>query len=165
MRYICSFCNIEYAPPVGDGALISHGICRICYNHARASLGVDLREFLDMLDHPVVLVDHDVRVLSSNEKAAALVKKERAEMIGRFGGEVFECENASLPEGCGRTVHCSGCVIRESVNETYETGNPVICRPAALYQGVPGYSFPVELVISTRKSGDVVFLMVEQVSV
>lgn len=165
MRYVCSFCNTEYAPPVGDDEIISHGICKSCYNRAKASLGVDLREFLDMLDHPVILVDHDARVLSSNEEAALMVGKDQAELIGKLGGEVFECENAFLAEGCGKTVHCSGCVIRNSVNETFLTGEPVNCRPATLNQGVIGFSLPIELMISTRKSGDIVLLMVEPAQV
>jgi hypothetical protein len=47
------------------------------------------------------------------------------------------------------------------VNETFETGNPVINKPATLNQGPAGFSFPIELLVSTRKSGDIVLLMVE----
>lgn len=164
MRHICAFCKKELAPPDGDDEKVSHGICTPCYNHAKASLGVDLKEFLNMLDYPVLLVDNDVRVLSSNIKAAQFTEKSQEVMTGQYGGEVFECEHAKLPEGCGKTVHCSACVIRNSVNEAYQTGAYIERRPATLHQGIPGHSDSVDLLITARKAGDVVLLVVEPVS-
>jgi hypothetical protein len=164
MKRICAFCNRDLSPHTGDDDKISHGICSSCYNHVKASMGVDLKEYLNMLDRPVVLVDKDLHVLTANWKAHQFTDKEEPEMLGKLPGEVFECENAKLPEGCGHTVHCSGCVIRNSVNFTFQTGNPVNQHPAVLNQGVSGFSFPVDLLISTQKSGDVVLLKVEHIS-
>ena len=124
-------------------------------------MGVDLNEFLNMLDKPVLLVDHDLRVLTANWKAGQVTGKKNEEMIGYPGGEVFECEYARQSEGCGKTEHCSACVIRNSVNETFQTGEPVQRRPATLHKGDPGHSAPVDLLISAKKSHDIVLLMLE----
>lgn len=161
MKYICSFCDIDIAPTTGDGTRISHGVCKTCYNHIKASMGVDLQEFLSMLDHPVILVNRDVRILAANWKIHQMVDKELEKIREKLGGEVFECENSKLPGGCGKTIHCSGCTIRICVNETYQTGNPVKERPATLNQGIPGQSVPIELLISTYKSGELVLLMID----
>ena len=161
MRHICAYCNKNLSPPDGDDDKISHGVCTSCYNHVKATMGVDLREFLNMLDHPVLLVDHDVRVLTSNWKARQMAGKVIRDVEGHLGGEVFECENATLPDGCGKTIHCSACVIRNAVNEVYQSGNSVENRPATLHQGIPGRARTVDLLVSAKKSEDVVLLMLE----
>jgi len=165
MKRVCSFCNLMLSPDNGNDGLISHGICPSCYNHAKASLGVDLREYLDMLDQPVIIVDSDVHVLAANKKFNSLTGKEIDDIIGHIGGEVFECENAVHPDDCGKTVRCSGCVIRNSVTETYTTGNPVNKRPATLFQITTGVSIPFEMFISTRKAGNAVLLQIEPQSI
>lgn len=117
-----------------------------------------------MLDKPVLLVDQDMHVLSGNWLSQTLTGKQIADITGKLSGDVFECENAILPGGCGVTIHCSGCVIRNSVNETYKTGIPVYQRPAILNHGYTGIPTSVDLLISTRKAGNVVLLQVEQAS-
>ena len=72
MKYVCAYCNEELRPEKTGKEGVSHGICPSCYNHIKASLGVDLKEYLNMLDHPVFLVDDDVKVLSANYKARHL---------------------------------------------------------------------------------------------
>ncbi|WP_319578046.1 hypothetical protein [uncultured Methanospirillum sp.] len=164
MKHVCAFCSRLLSPDHEKDGLVSHGICNPCYNHAKASLGVDLKEYLDMLEEPVVLVDSDMHVLSANTRSKEITGKDVTEIIGLIGGEVFECENANLPEGCGRTVHCSGCVIRNSVSDTYKTGDPVNDQPATLHQLMNGVSIPIEMLISTRKTGSVVLLQIELVN-
>jgi len=127
-------------------------------------MGVDLNEYLTMLDLPVMLVDQNLHILTANQETRKLTGKEVPTVIGHLGGEVFECEYARCPKGCGSDIHCSGCVIRNSVIETFQTGNPVDKRPATLTQALITSSDPVKLLISTRKSGDVVLLQVEEVS-
>ena len=72
MRYVCAYCNKDLRPATSEKEGVSHGICPACYNHVKASLGVDLKDYLNMLDHPVFLVDDDVRILSANYKAWTL---------------------------------------------------------------------------------------------
>ncbi|WP_319578496.1 hypothetical protein [uncultured Methanospirillum sp.] len=164
MRRVCAFCNEELSPDSGDDDRISHGVCTSCYNHIKASMGVDITEYLTMLDQPVVLVDQDLHILSANQEIRKVTRKDLSSVIGHLSGEVFECEYARCPGGCGNTTHCSGCVIRNSVKETYQTGRPVDKRPATIAQDVDGRPASVSLLISTVKTGDVVLLQVEESS-
>ena len=127
-------------------------------------MGVDITEYLTMLDQPVVLVDQDLHILSTNQEIRKVTRKEPSSVIGHLSGEVFECEYARCPGGCGNTTHCSGCVIRNSVKETYQTGRPVDKRPATIEQDIDGRLASVSLLISTVKTGDVVLLQVEESS-
>ena len=125
MKQICGWCKKE----LDDSEIssesdspISHGICRDCSFHILASTGMSLQEFLDGLPAPVVLVCEDATVLRANEEARTMLGKDASKIDGFRGGEVFECEYAYLPEGCGNTVHCSGCTIRITVMDTLNTG-------------------------------------------
>ena len=161
MRYVCAYCNKDLRPATSEKEGVSHGICPACYNHVKASLGVDLKDYLNMLDHPVFLVDDDVRILSANYKAWTLNKNKYPSIIDERLGEVFECENAVKSEGCGKSVCCSGCAIRSSVAKTYKTGDPVIKKPASLVSAMSGVPTTIDLFVSTYKVGKAVFLMVE----
>ncbi len=116
-----------------------------------------------MLDKPVFLVDPDMHVLGANTLSLQMTGKQIQNVTGHLSGEVFECENAILPGGCGATIHCSGCVIRNSVNETYKTGVPVTRRPATLNHNYSRLPPSVDLYITTKKAGEVILLVVESV--
>jgi len=161
MKYVCAYCNTELRPKSAEKDGVSHGICTSCYNHIKASLGVDLKEYLNMLDHPVFLVDDDVKVLSANYKAGHLIGNKTLSIHDKRLGEVFECEHALRSEGCGKSVCCSGCAIRKAVSTTYMIGDPVIKKPASLISDMSGIPTAIDLYITTYKVGDVVFLMVE----
>lgn len=141
---------------------ISHGICDGCSDNFAFQMGVPLQQYLDSLPLPVLAVDRSVVVKASNAKACAALGKGPQEVIERLGGTVFECSHARLPEGCGGTIHCSGCAIRRSVERTYVTGEAQIRVPAVLKrQGREGLS-EVALIITTVRSGEVVLLQVEE---
>lgn len=125
-------------------------------------MGVDIGEYINMLDHPVVLVDEDMHILCANQELNKITRNEPTAAIGHLGGEVFECDYARCPGGCGTSTHCSGCVIRNSVKETYLTGRSVDKRPAIIEKDNEGSFGPVNIFISTRKTGDVVLLQVEE---
>ncbi|PWR72646.1 hypothetical protein DK846_06680 [Methanospirillum lacunae] len=125
-------------------------------------MGVDIGEYINMLDHPVVLVDEDMQILCANQEINKISQNEATSAIGHLGGEVFECDYARCPGGCGKSTHCSGCVIRNSVKETYQTGKSVDKRPATIEKEIQGNCVPVNIFISTRKTGDVVLLQVEE---
>ena len=95
--------------------LTTHGICEECKFHLKAQKGMPTSEYLDHLDAPVVIVDSDANVTAANISARGMLGKELDQIIGNPGGNVFECEYAYLPEGCGKTIHCSACTIRKRV--------------------------------------------------
>jgi hypothetical protein len=166
MKRVCAWCKSDLGTTdsgtEGDDR-ITHGICDTCRRSVSAEGGVELREYLDMLEAPVLAVGPDVVVKIANEKACRLVCKQPREVAGRKGGDVFECSYARLPGGCGKTIHCSGCAIRLSVEETYRTGLPRLRVPAYLRQGEPGAESEVSMHISTEKVGDLVLLRIDRV--
>jgi hypothetical protein len=96
-----------------------------------------------------------------NEEALRFTGADPDEIGGKLLGDVFECANATLPGGCGRTVHCSGCAIRKAVEQTWETGTPQVRVPATL-QARDATALPVvALEISTEKVGEQVLLRID----
>jgi len=163
MKQICAWCGKELNPKVSPGSkdiCISYGICLPCANTVINDVPMELSAFLDQISVPVVLMDYDGIVKTANQKACSMLGKELPEIEGFLGGDVFECAYAELPGGCGKTYHCSGCVIRRSVMETYNTGRPISRRPATLKQGTPTAPQEVKFIISTEKFSDYVLLKI-----
>jgi hypothetical protein len=142
---------------------ISHGICESCVDNFTFQQGVPFQRYLDSIAVPVLAVDRYVVVKAVNQKACDVLGKDPREIVQHLGGNVFECAHARLPEGCGRTIHCSGCVIRKSVTRTFETGEPQINVPATLRRRGLDHPSPVVLFITTVKSEDVVMLRVDRI--
>jgi hypothetical protein len=161
MKTVCSFCNTDISDgPQGDDT-VSHGVCASCYTKILTGHGFNLRKFLNLLDAPVFLVDTDVNILAANTLAISAVKKPVEQVTGRLCGNVLECINAFLPEGCGKSPFCPDCTIRPAVNETYTTGRAIHRRPAVVTRKNNGHQETVRLFVSTQKDGDVVLLRLE----
>ena len=164
----CAWCGAEMEP-VGDPSPpdgpVSHGICAPCAARLTADLGVPVRRFLDSLDAPVLLVDVEEggRVRVASEEALALTDRTPEEVADQLMGDVFECANATLPGGCGRTVHCSGCTIRRTVEETWHTGEPSVRTPATLRPAGPDENATIDLEISTERVGGRVLLRIDRI--
>jgi PAS domain-containing protein len=106
-----------------DNNDISHGMCEACLNHFERQLdGLDLSEYLDQFDKPVLAVTNERRAIGINQPMADMLGKKREEVRGLFGGEVMECQYARLPEGCGDSIHCRDCTIRNTVLKSAATG-------------------------------------------
>jgi len=166
MRRICSWCGkqLETASAVeSEDQLISHGVCDDCKFHIIAQNGMRLREYLNSFDAPVFIVDKDNRVKTSNTSAASTFKKDPPEMDEVLCGIVFECDHSHLPEGCGKTVHCSACTVRICILQTIETGRIFSRIPAYLDCSKKGTN-KIHFLISTEKLGDSVLLRVEDVT-
>ena len=80
---------------------------------------------------------------------------------GTSCGNVLECINAFLPEGCGKTPSCPDCTIRTSVNETYKNGTLITRRPAVITRKNGDSDETIRLFVSTRKDSGVVLLQLE----
>ena len=166
MIRICAWCgkNMGAAPSdVHAETIITHGVCAACLNKLFGEEGVELQVFLDSLAVPVVVVDATVTVKTANRPARALLHKEAPDIEGYKGGDVFECAHAKQPEGCGYTIHCSGCVIRQTVTDTFRSGRSHLKVPACLQNGTPADHEQVNLLISTEKVGGVVLLRMDEV--
>ena len=167
MRRVCAWCGKDLDEAAGPGReaqeVITHGVCRDCAHHLFAQIGMPLLEYLDGLEAPIVVVDGEGTVQTANEHARALVQKDLPAIEGFRGGDVFECAYASLPEGCGHTVHCSGCTIRQTVMNTFRTGQSTLRTPAYLNRETPDGVQQTQLLISTERVEDVVLLRIDAV--
>ena len=163
MTKTCVSCNGDldatmYGKSIG---IISDGLCSSCKKELDSQEGISVQEFIDNLIVAIIVLDEKGSIQTVNEKARSLFNKELFFFNGRSIGKVFECEYAQLPEGCGETVHCSGCAIKTAVTETFTTGNPVFRMEATLKDLKPGEPQKIHYYISTRKRGDAVLLQIE----
>jgi PAS domain-containing protein len=162
MKTVCAWCSIDISPPGITVAGVSHGICLPCANRIIVHTPFDLRSFLDDVAVPVALVDSAGIVKVVNDKAKAMIGLDQSRIEGLPGGDVFQCIYARLPEGCGNTIHCSGCVIRRTVMETSATGLARSRVPATLKQQTAAGPQDIRFLISTDKLGDCVLLRIDR---
>ena len=166
MRRVCAWCKKELGTvpsKIYSQEAITHGICQECVYDLVSQRGIPLQRFLDGLDAPVLVVESDGTIMTANNKASTLVKKDLSEIEGYKGGDVFSCRYARLPEGCGNTTHCSGCTIRRTVMETFQSGKSVLRMPATLKPQEYEESQEIHFYISTEKVSDIVLLRVDAV--
>ena len=103
---------------------ISHGICASCRDNVILREEVRFQRYIDSFAIPIFVVDSNARVMAVNRGACEVLGKEPTAIVQHLSGNVFECEHARLPEGCGATIHCSGCTIRKTVTKCFTTGKP-----------------------------------------
>ncbi|MBT8397507.1 MAG: hypothetical protein KJN92_11095, partial [Gemmatimonadetes bacterium] len=157
MRRLCAWCmgDLGDGPDPGESDRpITHGICEPCSLKVLGNTGIPMREFLGSLGVPTLLVTEDVVVERANPAASDMVGKSLDGITGKRGGEVFECENAALPGGCGQTPLCSACTVRRTVTETYQTGDSQVCVPVTLTVDTEGTPGEISFLITTEKVGD-----------
>ena len=166
MKTVCAWCGAVIKPETPESdhqGVVSHGLCKSCSFHLFAERGMPLRQYLDGLGSPIVVVDRDVRVAMANRQACDLLKKDLSQIEGFRPGNVFECAYAYLPEGCGRAVHCGGCTIRRAVTETMQSGEGVTRKPAFIQGRAAGGGQQIEMLISTELIAGVVLLRIDEV--
>lgn len=163
MRCVCAWCGAEItADREGDGQ-VSHGICLDCADGMLANEAVPLQHLIDKLEMPVLVVDSDVTVELVNQSAQEALGVSSEEARHRRGGEVFDCLHSHLPGGCGRTIHCTGCVLRRAVARTHETGEPQMRVPATLKKGDPDAPSSIAFLVTTVKKENVVLVKLDKV--
>lgn len=141
---------------------VTHGICPQCRSRLETGTGVPIEEFLASLEEPVLLIDADHTVGMMNQAVLELLGENGKSFVGERTGTVFECENAHLPGGCGLTVHCSGCTIRQAVSYTHHTGEPKLNVPATLRVVDDAGLNDADLMISTARIGNRVLLKIDR---
>ena len=166
IKQICLYCNSELGSlekEKVDTEEISHGICPDCFPSFVAGTGTLFSDFLDALPAPVFVFGPDGRAAGANARGRALAGKDQAELRQRPIGEVFQCANADLPGGCGETIHCKSCTIRNAILETARSGAPCLRVPAYMDLGDQIERRSVRFLISTRLAGEVVLLRIDDV--
>jgi PAS domain-containing protein len=166
MKQICAWCGANLAETGDAGenrSPITHGICPACARKLMGHEQLSMSEFLETLDAPVVVTDRDGVVLNANRNARDLLNIELEFVRGKRGGDVIECELSRSPGGCGSTEHCqSGCVIRRSVNHTFDTGEGLQHQLAQQMLITASGVRETRLVISTEKVGELIMLRIDK---
>jgi len=167
MKSICAWCKKDMGTVHSDASsenVITHGICEDCAHVTFAELNMDrMAIFIDRLPEPVLVVDGDVVALMANIKAREVLGKDLPKIKGFKGGNIIECVHAHEPGGCGRTVHCNGCAIRLTVEDTYKTGKSHLREPAYADIPVEGKPKKISFLISTEKVKGIVLLRIDRV--
>ena len=73
---------------------------------------------------PAFLVDADHTIGMVNRQALDLLHRPADQVLGERTGTVLECQNAYLAGGCGLTMRCAGCTLRQCIAHTHLTGEP-----------------------------------------
>jgi hypothetical protein len=169
MKIVCAWCKKGLGTVHSDQyneSIITHGICEECANIAFVELDMDRAEILlEGFSEPVLIVDGDVVGVIANSKARQVLGKDLPRIKGFKGGNIIECIHAKEPGGCGTTMHCSGCAIRLTVEDTYRTGKSHLRVPA--YAEIPreGQPHNTGFLISTEKVKGVVLLRIDRVGI
>ena len=117
MKVVCSYCRkeMEERQPFRE-KIVTHIICPECFDYFKEQMdGLSFDAYLDKFDVPVLIVDKKGRIVASNQLASGMTGKSKSELYGLLGKEAMECVFARIPGGCGQTVHCLECSIRNSV--------------------------------------------------
>ncbi len=83
-----------------------------------------LHNLFDTIPASIFIVDRDVRIHHLNAAAVNLLSANKETVHLMRGGEALHClHSIETPEGCGRAPACKDCVIRNSVNRSFEGGS------------------------------------------
>lgn len=132
IKTICAWCKNIISEGRSGSKIISHGICKDCYSTLFSTEPQKLKSFLNSLTIPLIVVKESGRAEYLNIAAENLTGKKSEEASDMLGGDIFECIHSKEPGGCGGTIHCKLCTIRNSVEHTFKTGESLIDIPATL---------------------------------
>jgi hypothetical protein len=164
MLSLCAWCGTEIGNTGPDPDMVSHGICTKCKLNLEFQYGLKLEMFLDTLAARILVVDGDCNIQMANSQALRMLDKTPKQVRRLKTGIVLECAYARLPGGCGKTVHCAGCTIWNTIMGTLKTGDSVNrCRVNLHKTGIDNIT-GTDLHISTMKSGNFVLLKIVEIS-
>ncbi|MDP8242964.1 MAG: hypothetical protein P9L94_02700 [Candidatus Hinthialibacter antarcticus] len=162
MKKICAWCKKELGVNSANSELITHGICDSCSETFLKGDPESFQSFLDDFHFPIIVVDTDGKVMGGNCQACKITGKTinqfRDQMLP---GEAIDCVHAFEPVGCGKTIHCQSCTIRQSINQTFMTGQCLRNVPAYKDIRVGENEQPVRFLITTEKIKDRVLLRID----
>ncbi len=163
MKTVCAWCRAEMEK--GDDPEdkeITHGICHPCVD-----LFFDLDNeqsiaaFIEGVDAPVIVFDSDVTIIAANKKAL-VIHPYATPVPGRTTpGEMVQCAYAKLPEGCGNTIHCYGCAVRNAIEKTMETGAGVNRLPTYKKVFIDDDIVDKKIYMTVQQSHELIYVIIE----
>jgi len=164
MLRVCAWCNKTMSPVRTGGkaskGLVTHSVCSDCADNLDFQLGVSLKEYLDSLKMPIIALDDYGAVIAVNSAASLIYREKSGIEPVAWKEKVYECAHARLPEGCKKTVHCSGCAIRFVTSDTFNSGESRQNVQAHLNHCSSDMNEKAELLISADKIDNIVFLRI-----
>ena len=165
MLMICAWCGKELLSDESESAenIISHGICSLCRLELTKYKRRKTKEILDSIIEPVFLVDSGGTVIIGNKSAAKMLNKDDTHIENYLSGDVFECSFASKG-GCGNTIHCKTCAVRNTIMNTLKSGKGSKNVPAFQLIKTDKGVKKMKYLISTEVSGNNVLLRIDDIS-
>jgi hypothetical protein len=159
MKRVCAWCNKSLDDePVATGP-ISHGICGRCASEVMSSRST-LRELIDTLESPILVVDRRGCVVDGN--LAARSRREHPFPLEPVrAGDLLQCANAGGPGGCGAGAYClAGCAVRRAIARTLETGESVVGAEGRQPLVRHGKRTTTRVLLSTEKLNGTILLKI-----
>jgi hypothetical protein len=162
MKTICAWCNKVLIDGDSPAGMLSHGICADCLKQLINSPEVSLLDFLNSIEFPVMVTDKSVAIHLMNRTAERILGDAVVQKEGLTVGGAIECIHAGISGRCGGSEYCEGCVLRRTISETHEDGQPrhgVYSEHelVAVRGGAKRFRF------SVTKAGEAVLLAIEEV--
>ncbi len=168
MKRVCAWCNKDLGDVVSKKSPstdITHGICSQCaIKITSAGNPRTAHEILNYIREPIFLINSSGKILAANKSGVKMLGKSMDQIENRFGGDVFECSYANVDGGCGRSIHCKTCAIRNIVLDTLSSERGYTNVPA--FQSI-GYEEDQKVTcftISTEKIGECILLRIDEVA-
>ncbi|GAM10801.1 blue-light-activated protein [Geobacter sp. OR-1] len=100
----------------------------------------------------MLLLDEERKVRRVNALACSLTSSEVHEMVARKSGEALRCVRAlDSAEGCGFGSICQGCIIRQTIMDTFKTGQSHHQVETTMPLLISGKETPKTFLFSTTK--------------
>lgn len=124
------------------------------------------RQILDAMPVMALIVDEDIRVIDANVNAIQEFGNDFKKIRHRRTGEIFQCHHSlEQPGGCGHSVYCGHCPIRNSVKAAHQGNRTVQMRTRIEFntlQGRQEHSFLITAVpISLDQKRKVLLLLAD----
>jgi len=86
-----------------------------------------VHDIINNLPFLVLVVDEDVKIKFANDQLLKLLGTTNDQIIGKRGGEAFDCKTHSQEAGgCGTGIFCqTGCVIRQCVTDALKQNQTI----------------------------------------
>jgi len=163
MKIVCAWCHKVLKEYESTKEMVSHGICPECLREiTEVGTEMNLRDFLDRLGFPVLVIDGAVAVQRVNRTAEQALGRPAPQLENIAAGLAIECQNAHTPEGCGRAEHCAGCILRQTIVGTRVDGRPRYGMYSQHQILTPLGAKPIRFRFSTTRMGEAVMLAIDE---
>lgn len=164
MKRTCLSCGTRLPEGVASRFVVTGRVCAGCAATVKTEGGRAAAERLvEAIDAPVLLMQSEPkRVYAANAKALRLFGKERQDVEGRRGGDVFDCLHSFSAAGCGKDRHCDPCRIRQAVVEALHAGQSSsgVTNPLQVKREEGFSTFHVQ--VSAERVGELALLRIDR---